>query len=104
VTVALVTKFLTALKEEGVIDEPSLSDAHLELTYDPLKQQVNESTDAQQQLVSRIQIAHEAFVQECGQDTSGRNEMLQQLAASYDAFVELESNLQEGTKVTIPLH
>ena len=85
-----------------MIDEPTLSDAHLSLIYDPLKQQVTESIDAQQQLISKIQTAHEAFVQECGQDTSGRNEMLQQLAASYDAFVELENNLQEGTKVTVP--
>lgn len=95
----IVTKFLTALKEEGVIDEASLSDAHLSLIFDPLKEQIEESLQAQQQLVAKIREAHQAFVQECGQDSSGRDGMLGQLASSYDAYIELESNLTEGTKV-----
>lgn len=95
----VVSKFLTALKEEGVIDEASLSDAHLSLIYDPLKQQVEESLQSQQQLVAKIQEAHQAFVQECGHDSSGRDEVLGKLASSYDAYIELESNLTEGSKV-----
>lgn len=94
---------MTALKEEGVIDEVSLSDAHLSLVYDPLKEQVEESITSQQQLVARIQTAHGSFVQECGQDSSGRDEMLGKLASSYDVFIELENNLTEGTKVTCQL-
>lgn len=90
---------MTALKEEGVIDDASLSDAHLSLVYDPFKEQVEESLQSQQQLVAKIQTAHQSFVQECGQDSSGRDEVLRQLASSYDAFIELESNLTEGTKV-----
>ena len=82
-----------------MVDEASLSDSHLSVIYDPLKQQVEESLQFQQQLVAKIQSAHQAFVQECGQDTSGRDDMLKQLASSYDTFVELESNLTEGTKV-----
>ena len=99
--VTIVTKFLTALKDEGVVDEASLSDAHLSLIYDPLKQQVEESLQSQQQLVAKIQAAHQAFVQECGQDSSGRDEMLKQLASSFDTFNELEGNLTEGTKVIL---
>jgi len=90
---------LTALKEEGVIDEASLSDVHLSLVYDPLKEQVEQSIASQQQLVTRIQTAHQSFIQECGQDSSGRDEILGQLASSYDTFIELENNLTEGTKV-----
>lgn len=96
---------MTALKEDGVVDEASLSDAHLSVIYDPLKEQIKESLQSQQQLVARIQESHQAFVQECGHDSSGRDEMLGQLASSYDAYIELESNLTEGTKVlcvTIP--
>ena len=98
-TVTIVTKFLTALKEEGVVDEASLSDAHLSLIYDPLKEQVEESLQCQQHLVAKIQMAHQAFVQECGQDSSGRDEMLKQLASSFHTFNVLEGNLTEGTKV-----
>ena len=85
-----------------MLDEASLSDAHLSLVYDPLKERVEESLQSQQQLVAKIQSAHQVFVQECGQDSSGRDDMLRQLASSYDAFVELESNLTEGTKVLLP--
>lgn len=99
---SIVTKFLTALKDEGVVDEASLSDAHLSLIYDPLKERVEESLQSQQRLVAKIQSAHQAFVQECGQDSSGRDDMLKQLASSYDAFMELEGNLTEGTKVLLP--
>ena len=85
-----------------MVDEASLSDAHLSLIYDSLKEHVEESLQSQQQLVAKIQSAHQVFVQECGQDSSGRDNMLKQLASSYDAFIELENNLTEGTKVLLP--
>ncbi|XP_043657019.1 programmed cell death 6-interacting protein [Drosophila teissieri] len=91
-------EFLIALQKDGAIDEPALSLARIGQVLNPLQQQVRESVERQQSLVSDIQSAHGAFVSETGSCGSSRDTLYQELATAFDSYIELSGNLQEGTK------
>ncbi|EDV91030.1 programmed cell death 6-interacting protein [Drosophila grimshawi] len=91
-------EFLQALQKDGAIDEPALSLARIGQTLNPLQQQVKESVERQQPLVSDIQSAHSAFVSETGSCGGSRDKLYQELATAYDSYIQLSGNLQEGTK------
>lgn len=91
-------EFLEALRKDGAIDEPALSLKRIGETLQPLQQQIKESVERQQTLVSDIQIAHSEFVSETGASGNSRDTLCQELATAYDSFIELLGNLKEGTK------
>ncbi|XP_033167711.1 programmed cell death 6-interacting protein [Drosophila mauritiana] len=91
-------EFLIALQKDGAIDEPALSLARIGQVLNPLQQQVRESVERQQSLVTEIQSAHGAFVSETGSCGSSRDTLYQELATAFDSYIELSGNLQEGTK------
>lgn len=91
-------EFLEALRKDGAIDEPALSLKRIGETLQPLQQQIKESVERQQALVSDIQIAHSEFVSETGASGNSRDTLCQELATAYDSFIELLGNLKEGTK------
>ncbi|XP_015515256.1 programmed cell death 6-interacting protein [Neodiprion virginianus] len=90
--------FLSALSQDGAIDEPNMSVEHIGQVYGPLQKQVRDSLARQESLVADIQARHAAFINEHSGAGSTREAMLCQLASAYDAFKELENNLREGAK------
>ncbi|XP_012269159.2 programmed cell death 6-interacting protein [Athalia rosae] len=98
VTTDMKATFLSALSEDGAIDEPNMSVENIGQLYGPLQKQVRDSIAHQESLVSHIQSHHAAFINEHTGAGSSREAMLCQLASAYDAFKELENNLREGAK------
>ncbi len=97
-TVNMRNEFLEALSQDGAINEPALSVSGIGKVLGPLQNQVKESIERQDALVSDIQSAHKNFVEETGAGTGSRDEFYTKLAQSYASFVELDNNLKEGTK------
>ncbi|KAI4457578.1 pcd6 interacting protein-related [Holotrichia oblita] len=97
-TLDMKDKFLTALSNDGTINEPAMSVESLGQTFGPLQKQVRESIEKQEGLMERIQVANNEFVQERGATMGGREQMMCQLAKAYDAFMDINNNLKEGTK------
>lgn len=97
-TIDIKEKFLAALAEDGAINEPAVSLAEIGKTLSPLQQQVQDSIQRQQTLLTDVQEAHSAFMAETGSSSGSRETLFCELAASYDSFIELQNNLKEGTK------
>ncbi|XP_061390157.1 programmed cell death 6-interacting protein [Musca vetustissima] len=97
-TFDMKNEFLEALRKDGAIDEPALSLKRIGETLQPLQQQIKDSIERQQALVSDIQIAHSEFVSETGTSSTSRDALCQELATAYDSFIILLGNLKEGTK------
>ncbi|GAB0092426.1 programmed cell death 6-interacting protein [Sergentomyia squamirostris] len=97
-TVNMKEQFLSALAQDGAINEPALSVAEIGKTLAPLQGQVQESIRRQEGILAEIQAAHSMFTNESGGASNTRDALLIQLAAAYDTFMELQGNLKEGTK------
>ncbi|XP_077563185.1 programmed cell death 6-interacting protein-like protein AliX [Haemaphysalis longicornis] len=98
-TVDMRPKFLSALTEDGGINEQALSVEMLGESLGPLQKQVADSLAREQQLVQSIQAANAEFCQEKqGHGGNNREAVLMELAAAYDMYMELTANLEEGTK------
>lgn len=97
-TVDLKDQFLSALQQDGAINEPSISVGTIGKALAPLREQVNDSITRQASLVQQIQTAHQAFVNETGAGTGSRDTFFSELASAYDNFTTLQNNLKEGTK------
>ncbi|XP_043268498.1 programmed cell death 6-interacting protein [Venturia canescens] len=97
-TIDMKTTFLSALAQDGAIDEPNLSVENIGKCYGALSNQVRDSLARQETLINDIQNAHAAFTREQSGSGSTRETMLCKLAAAYDAFKELKNNLHEGAK------
>lgn len=91
-------QFISALSQDGAINEPAISLAEIGKVLSPLQAQVQDSIKRQQTLVTDVQQTHSAFVAETGSQGNSRDTLLQELASAYDNFIELQSNLKEGTK------
>ncbi len=50
------SKFMTALAQDGAIDEQALSVVELDRIYSPLREQVSDSINRQEALVANIQV------------------------------------------------
>ncbi|XP_037004071.2 programmed cell death 6-interacting protein isoform X1 [Artibeus jamaicensis] len=96
----MTSKFLTALAQDGVINEEALSVTELDRVYGGLKTQVQESLKKQEGLLQNIQVSHQEFskMKQSNNEANLREEVLKNLATAYDNFVELVANLEEGTK------
>lgn len=97
-TVDMKEKFMHALAQDGVINEPAISISYIGQSLSSLRNQVEDSVQRQQSLVSDIQSAHSQFIAETGSGACSRDTVLSQLASAYDIFKELKSNLNDGTK------
>ncbi|GLG92649.1 Programmed cell death 6-interacting protein [Gryllus bimaculatus] len=98
-TVDMQAQFLSALGQDGAINEQALSVETLGRVYGPLQKQVAESVQRQETLVANIQSANSEFCKEKSNagGAARREAVLKELAAAHDAFIELLNNLQEGT-------
>ncbi|XP_072427207.1 programmed cell death 6-interacting protein isoform X3 [Chiloscyllium punctatum] len=96
----MTTKFLTALAQDGAINEEALSVTELDQNYGSHTQRVQQNLKRQEDLLADIQAAHEEFSKskQSNTDANQREEMLKKLAAGHDQFVELVGNLKEGTQ------
>ncbi|XP_059478622.1 programmed cell death 6-interacting protein [Neocloeon triangulifer] len=94
-------KFLSALAQDGAINEANLSVEALGRTYGSLSKQVQESLQRQEALIAEIQRVNSEFCKEksgAGAAAMQREEMLKKLAAAHDGFMELQVNLKEGSR------
>ncbi|XKL66493.1 hypothetical protein PGB90_009913 [Kerria lacca] len=100
VTVDMKATFLSALAQDGAINEAELSNENLHKTYGALQEQVKESIGKQETLLRNIQIQNTEFCKEKDNCVASihRENFLKELAAGFDAFNELVKNLQEGIK------
>ncbi|XP_004377392.1 programmed cell death 6-interacting protein isoform X2 [Trichechus manatus latirostris] len=96
----MTSKFLTALAQDGVINEEALSVTELDRVYGGLTAKVQESLKKQEGLLKNIQVSHQEFskMKQSNNEANLREEVLKNLATAYDNFVELVANLKEGTK------
>uniref|UniRef100_UPI00398F85CB programmed cell death 6-interacting protein isoform X2 n=1 Tax=Pristiophorus japonicus TaxID=55135 RepID=UPI00398F85CB len=94
------SKFLTALAQDGAINEEAISVTELDRIYGSHTQRVQQNLKKQEELLANIQTAHEEFSKstQSNTDANQREEILKKLAAAHDQFVELVGNLREGTK------
>ncbi|KFO59271.1 Programmed cell death 6-interacting protein, partial [Corvus brachyrhynchos] len=100
----MTSKFLTALAQDGAINEEAISVTELDRIYGSYTQKVQESLKKQEELLKNIQNAHQDFskMKQSNNESNLREEVLKNLAVANDNFVELVANLKEGTKVWHP--
>ncbi|NWQ68835.1 PDC6I protein, partial [Neopipo cinnamomea] len=96
----MTSKFLTALAQDGAINEEAISVTELDRIYGSYTQKVQESLKKQEELLKNIQNAHQDFskMKQSNNESNLREEVLKNLAIANDNFVELVANLKEGTK------
>ncbi|KFQ31542.1 Programmed cell death 6-interacting protein, partial [Mesitornis unicolor] len=96
----MTSKFLTALAQDGAINEEAISVTELDRIYGSYTQKVQESLKKQEELLKNIQNAHQDFskMKQSNNESNLREEVLKNLAVANDNFVELVANLKEGTK------
>lgn len=97
-TIDIKDQFLSALAQDGAINEPALSVSSIGKTLGPLQQQAQQSIGQQEQLIRDIQSAHEAFMAESGNANGSRETFFSELASAHNYFTELQDNLKEGIK------
>ncbi|NWI98647.1 PDC6I protein, partial [Crypturellus undulatus] len=96
----MTSKFLTALAQDGAINEEAISVTELDRIYGSYTQKVQDSLKRQEELLKNIQSAHQEFskMKQSNNESNLREEVLKNLAVANDNFVELVANLKEGTK------
>jgi len=99
-TMDMKHQFLSALAQDGAINEPALSVEKLGQLYGPLQKRVRESIDFQGTLLQQVQTLNNDFVKDKadGKGPSAREELLKELATAHDIYMEVQNNLQEGAK------
>lgn len=97
-TIDLKDQFLSALAQDGAINEPNISVGSIGKALAPLREQVTDNVTRQEALLRDIQAAHQTFVAETGGGSNSRDAFLSELASAYDNFTTLQNNLKEGTK------
>uniref|UniRef100_A0A3Q0T210 Programmed cell death 6-interacting protein n=1 Tax=Amphilophus citrinellus TaxID=61819 RepID=A0A3Q0T210_AMPCI len=100
VTFDMSITFLTALAQDGAINEEQLSLVQLDQLYGIYNQKVQASLRTQEELLGKVQTSHQEFssLKQSNADTNQREEVLKKLASAHDSYVEISSNLREGTK------
>ncbi|XP_068124141.1 programmed cell death 6-interacting protein [Hyperolius riggenbachi] len=96
----MTTKFLTALAQDGAINEEVLSVTELDRMYGNFTDKVQRNLTKQEEVISNIQVAHQEFskMKQSNSEANLREEVLKKLAAGHDSYIELVANLREGTK------
>ncbi|XP_070840304.1 programmed cell death 6-interacting protein isoform X2 [Chaetodon trifascialis] len=100
VTFDMSTCFLTALAQDGAINEEQLSVSQLDQLYGAYNQRVQASLRSQEELLGQVQTSHQEFssLKQSNTEANQREEVLKKLASAHDSYVEISSNLREGTK------
>ncbi|XP_052824372.1 programmed cell death 6-interacting protein, partial [Octopus bimaculoides] len=100
-TFDISSKFLSAMAQDGLINEEAISVPELNRIFGPLREQVSDSINRQKALLNKIQTSNTEFSNAKASNQSGaqREAMLKDLAAGFDMYIELMDNLQEGTTV-----
>uniref|UniRef100_A0AAR2KNA2 BRO1 domain-containing protein n=1 Tax=Pygocentrus nattereri TaxID=42514 RepID=A0AAR2KNA2_PYGNA len=100
VTFDMTAKFLTALAQDGAINEEALSTTELDARYGTHTQRVQQNLRAQEDLLAQVQTSHQEFaaLKQSNAEANDREEMLKKLASAHDSYIEISSNLKEGTK------
>ncbi|KAE8597382.1 hypothetical protein XENTR_v10016444 [Xenopus tropicalis] len=98
----MTTKFLTALAQDGAVNEEAISVTELDRIYGSYTFKVQENLKKQEDLINNIQTAHQEFskMKQSNSEANLREEVLKNLAAGHDNYIELVANLKEGTKVS----
>uniref|UniRef100_A0A8C9WHW3 Programmed cell death 6-interacting protein-like n=1 Tax=Scleropages formosus TaxID=113540 RepID=A0A8C9WHW3_SCLFO len=96
----MTTKFLTALAQDGAINEEALSVTELDGVYGGYTQKVQQSLKTQEEVLDRVQTSHKEFssMKQSNQQAVLREEVLKKLASAHDSYMEIFKNLHEGTK------
>ncbi|XP_072859936.2 programmed cell death 6-interacting protein isoform X1 [Pogona vitticeps] len=96
----MTTKFLTALAQDGDLNEEAISVTELDRLYGSFTHKVQETLKKQEELLNSIQNSHQEFskMKQSNNESNLREEVLKNLAVANDNFVELVANLKEGTK------
>lgn len=99
-TVDMKSTFLSALAQDGAVNEQVMSIESLGRVFGPLQSQVKDSLQKQEALVADIQVQNTEFCKEkSGAGAAAQREtVLKELASAHDAFIELKGNLSEGAK------
>ncbi|XP_051527357.1 programmed cell death 6-interacting protein-like isoform X2 [Myxocyprinus asiaticus] len=100
VTFDMTTKFLTALAQDGAINEEALTSGELDTRYGAHTQRVQQNLRRQEELLSQIQVSHQEFsaLKQSNSEANNREEVLKKLASAHDSYIEISSNIKEGTK------
>uniref|UniRef100_A0A3B4X9C9 Programmed cell death 6-interacting protein n=2 Tax=Seriola lalandi dorsalis TaxID=1841481 RepID=A0A3B4X9C9_SERLL len=100
VTFDMSTAFLTALAQDGAINEEQLSLSQLDQLYGAYNQRVQATLRTQEELLGQVQTSHQEFssLKQSNTEANQREEVLKKLASAHDSYVEISSNLREGTK------
>ncbi|XP_041665023.1 programmed cell death 6-interacting protein isoform X2 [Cheilinus undulatus] len=100
VTFDMSATFLTALAQDGAINEEQLSVSQLDQLYSCYNQRVQASLRLQEELLGQVQTAHQEFscLKQSNTEANQREEVLKKLASAHDSYVEISNNLREGTK------
>ncbi|XP_053323359.1 programmed cell death 6-interacting protein isoform X2 [Spea bombifrons] len=96
----MTTKFLTALAQDGAVNEEVISVTELDRIYGNYTQKMQENLKKQEDLISNIQASYQEFskMKQSNSEANLREEVLKKLAVGYDNYIELLANLREGTK------
>lgn len=97
---ALTARLISSLQTTSGMDQHSIIQQELEEVVGPLRQQVKENLQEQQELLGNLERANADFLKEKGGNQSSelRDEMMKNLAAASSIYNELYDNLQEGVK------
>ncbi|XP_026156155.1 programmed cell death 6-interacting protein isoform X2 [Mastacembelus armatus] len=100
VTFDMSVVFLTALAQDGAINEEQLSVSQIDQLYGAYNQRVQASLSTQEALLGQVQTSHQEFssLKQSNTEANQREEVLKKLASAHDSYVEISSNLREGTK------
>ncbi|KAM6899695.1 programmed cell death 6-interacting protein isoform 2-T2 [Xenentodon cancila] len=100
VTFDMSTTFLTALAQDGAINEEQLSLSQLDQLYGTYNQRVQASIRTQEELLGQVQTSHQEFsrLKQSNTESNQREDVLKKLASAHDSYVEISKNLREGTK------
>ncbi|XP_053469013.1 programmed cell death 6-interacting protein isoform X1 [Ictalurus furcatus] len=100
VTFDMMTKFLTALAQDGAINEEALSTAELDTRYGTYTQRVQQNLRSQEEILAQVQTSHQEFaaLKQSNTEANHRDDVLKKLASAHDSYIEISSNLKEGTK------
>ncbi|XP_046875315.1 programmed cell death 6-interacting protein isoform X2 [Hypomesus transpacificus] len=100
VTFDMTSCFLSALAQDGALNEEQLSLSQLDQSYGAYNQRVQASLRSQEELLGRVQTSHQEFssLKQSNSEANDREEVLKKLASAHDSYVEISNNLREGTK------
>uniref|UniRef100_A0A671PKA4 Programmed cell death 6-interacting protein-like n=1 Tax=Sinocyclocheilus anshuiensis TaxID=1608454 RepID=A0A671PKA4_9TELE len=100
VTFDMTAKFLTALAQDGAINEETLTSSELDTRYGSHTQRVQQNLRRQEELLSQIQVSHQEFsaLKQSNSEANNREEVLKKLASAHDSYIEISCNIKEGTK------